>query len=173
MTSPKPSRLRSMLLASVAAAVLAIGAYATLAPGDAEAYDSSTPVTATEGIDNVPVRIFETGARLAASSPFSSSTFTNRGAKGITLYVDVTGSMASGTLVVKLQGKDPVSGKFKDITSVATASLTGAGTTAVTLYPGVAETANVSISDVLPYQWKAVATVTSGMTFSVGGAVAK
>ena len=48
------------------------------------------------------------------------------------------------------------------------------GTANLMLYPGVAETANVSVSDVLPKMWRVVATIggtTPSFTFSLGASV--
>lgn len=93
--------------------------------------------------------------------------------KGLQLYMDITAkSGTSPTLDVKLQVKDPVSAKFIDMTSVNFAQKTDTFTGYLSVYPGVAETANVSINDTLPKTWRIVCTIggtdTPTFTFSLG-----
>ena len=51
----------------------------------------------------------------------------------------------------------------------AFAAQTATGTKMLTIYPGIAETANVSVSDVLPKTWRVVATQSgsTSMTYSI------
>ena len=93
-----------------------------------------------------------------------------RGARGIHLVLDITVD-AGGTLDVKLQRKDPLSGKYVDIPGASFPQQSGVGTTELTVFPGIAETANVSVSDVLSEVWRAVATMATSpdMTFSLAG----
>lgn len=90
--------------------------------------------------------------------------------RGVKVAVDVTAiTGTSPTLVVTLQGKDPGSGKY--FTLLASASITATGTTVMTVYPGVAASANVSVSDVVPRTWRAISTVGGtgpAVTFTVG-----
>lgn len=107
--------------------------------------------------------IFESSQRTAAA--YNSDEFHNPSALGVDIFVNVTA--ATGTVTVKLQKKDPVSGDWKDIAGATTAALSADA--AFTVYPGIAETANVSISDHLGPVWRVVATVaTDVVTFSVG-----
>ena len=69
-----------------------------------------------------------------------------------------------------MQVLDPVSGTWIDLAGAAFPAQTGTGAAMLTIYPGIAETANVSVSDVLPRNWRVVATMsgTTSMTFSIG-----
>lgn len=113
---------------------------------------------------------------------FSSGTITattnsndqqNLGRRGLRLVLDVTAiSGTSPTLDVKLQAKDFASGKYIDITGAAFAQKTATGTDDLVIYPGITSTANRRVSDVLPREWRIVATVggtTPSVTFSLAG----
>lgn len=93
---------------------------------------------------------------------------TNTYWRGGVFYLNVS-SIDSGspTLDVKLQGKDGASGNYVDIAGAAFAQQSSTTTVALTVYPGVAETANVSVSDVIPYTWRAVGTVAGTSTPTV------
>lgn len=80
------------------------------------------------------------------------------------MYLDITASSGTTeTLDVKLQAKDAaLSGVYFDIPGAAFAQATDTTNQMLTIYPGIAETANVSVSDILPRNWRAVATVGSG-----------
>lgn len=88
----------------------------------------------------------------------------------------VTG--VSPTLVVKIQGKDPVSATYYDIPGAAFASQAAAGAAGVALalavHPGLPVTAGVSANAVLPRTFRAVWTLggtTPGFTFSLGASL--
>lgn len=123
---------------------------------------------------NHEITVFASAARAEGDSPFTSADLINRYGRGVVLYLDITdASGTSPTLDIKVQGKDPVSGKYFDIADGAFAQQTGTGTVVLTIYPGIAETANVSASDVIPTTWRVHVTVGSGgadgsFTFSIG-----
>ena len=92
----------------------------------------------------------------------------NTGARGVDLFVDTTSSTA-GTLTVKIQKKDPASGNWYDMAGASSGSIADPADVLLTIYPGIAETANVSVSDHLGLVWRVHATVgTAAVTFSVG-----
>jgi hypothetical protein len=95
-------------------------------------------------------------------------------AVGVHLVLDITAvSGTNPTLDVKLQRYDPASAKWVDLTSAAWAQKTGTGTSDLTVYPGIAETANLSVSDVMTEElrivWTIGGTATPTFTFSIGG----
>lgn len=109
----------------------------------------------------------------AAETANGSAAFDNQiGARGIHCVLDITAaSGTTPTLDVKLQRFDPTSGKYVDLPGAAFAQKTAAGTSDLTIYPGIAETANVSVSDVLTENLKAVWTIggtTPSFTFTLG-----
>lgn len=107
-------------------------------------------------------------ASAARTATTSSDDQENSGWRGVLLTLDITAWNAT-SLDVKVQMKDATSGKYVDIPSAAFAQKTGTGTDTLVIYPGVAETANRSVSDVIPATWKVVATqVGTSATYSVG-----
>ena len=92
----------------------------------------------------------------------------NYWAKGVDIFTDTTTSGA-GTVTVKIQKKDPASGTWFDLTSGTGAAIADPANEILTIYPGIAETANVSVSDHLGFIWRVHVTVgTAAVTFSVG-----
>lgn len=93
----------------------------------------------------------------------TSADQTNRDATGIMVYCNVNAVPGIQTLQVKLQGKDPLSGTYYDISSNLVAVATGLillkvlnGITSV-----AAAVTGQSAADVLPYIWR-LQTVHSG-----------
>lgn len=74
-------------------------------------------------------------------------------ARGIKLFLS-PGSFGSGAsaITVTIQGKDPVSGSY--YTLLTSASLTASTFSVLSVYPGLAVSANVSANDVLPPVWR-------------------
>lgn len=112
----------------------------------------------------------------ARTSSVNSADQTNERHKGVRLIVDITAlSGTSPTLDVKLQGKDPASGDYYDVPGVAFSQLNNTGMTTLLVYPGVAETANESVSDCLPDVWRISTTIggsaTPTVTYSVGASL--
>ncbi|MGH6933669.1 MAG: hypothetical protein ACREEE_14695 [Dongiaceae bacterium] len=97
----------------------------------------------------------------------------NRTGRGVRLWLNITAASGSTpTLDIKLQWKDPVSGLYFDIPGANFPQKPAAGTDDLTVYPGIAETATEAVSDVIPRNWRAVATIggtTPSFTFSLGG----
>ena len=89
-------------------------------------------------------------------------------AKGVDIFVNTT-STTAGTVTVKLQKKDPASGTWFDLAGAASTAIADPADENFSVYPGIAETANVSVSDHLGLIWRVHATVgTAAVTFSVG-----
>lgn len=108
----------------------------------------------------------------ARTSTTNSADLTNLFARGVRLHLDIdAASGTTPTLDIKVQAKDSLSGNYFDIPGAAFTQKTAAGTDDLTVYPGVAETANETVSDVIPRTWRVVATIggtTPSFTFSVG-----
>jgi hypothetical protein len=89
------------------------------------------------------------------------------GLKGGKFYLKATA--VTGTLDVKIQSLDELTGTWHDIPGGAFAQKSDAATAELVIFPGVAETANVSVSDVLGSPIRAVATIGTGPSvFSLG-----
>jgi len=98
----------------------------------------------------------------------------NPACRGVRLYLDVTAaSGTTPTLDVKVQTKDPASGTYADLPGAVFTQKTAVSFDDLTIYPGIAETANETVSDALSATWRLVATIGGGtpsFTFSVGAA---
>lgn len=119
------------------------------------------------------VTVFASAARTATTTN-SSDQDNDPQQKGVRLFLDITAvSGTSPTLDVKLQVKDPVSAKYEDMAGAAFAQKTGTGQDIITIYPGIAETADESVSDILGSTWRIVATIggtaTPTFTYSLSG----
>jgi len=101
----------------------------------------------------------------------------NYGCKGLHLIVNTTAAIgASPELTVKLQMMEEVTGDYVDIQNCATTTITGAGKTTLTVYPGVVEAANQRVSNFLPRKFRvayAFTGTTTSFTFSVSANLSK
>lgn len=108
---------------------------------------------------------FEASARAivadaGTSAVYDSPAQLNDGWRGVRLSLNVSAVLgASPTLDVKIQVQDQVSKEWNDLPGAAFSQKTGAGNSDLIIYPGIAETANVSVSDTLSGVWRALATI--------------
>lgn len=97
----------------------------------------------------------------------------DEGYKGVWVCLDITVASTSPTLDVKLQRLDKVSENWIDIPGAAFAQKTTTGTSDLTIYPGIGETANVSVSDHVTDTIRAIGDIggasTPTMTYSLAG----
>lgn len=78
--------------------------------------------------------------------------------KGAMFYLTATENSGTATVDVKIQRKD-LDGNYFDIGGGAFAQVSATGTSQLIIYPGIAETANETVSDVLSDVFRAVVTV--------------
>ena len=93
---------------------------------------------------------------------------TNPGALGVVVVIDATLDAALASVVFKIQGKDPASGKYYDILeSTAVASVT---TRILRVHPAHTASANLIAKDMIPRTWRVIATHADAdaITYSVG-----
>lgn len=104
---------------------------------------------------------------LARTETLNTPDQKNKASSGVRVRVHVTAITASPSVVVKIQGKNP-DGTYTDLLS--SAAITGTGDTVLTVYPGIAASANVSANNLLPAKWRVVATHADAdsITYSVG-----
>ena len=91
---------------------------------------------------------------------FASDEIANPDAKGVRLTTVVANG--GGTVVVKIQIKDPAAGGFIDLAGAATAALNNNAGAIITVYPGltgIADSTGVTINQHLGNAWRVVATV--------------
>jgi len=126
-------------------------------------------------ITNVPGVIFPTLSRshtggVASDGVYASDWILNPGARGVRLFTVVANG--SGTIVAKIQVRDPVTDVAIDLAGAATAALNNNAGALITIYPGltgIADSTGVTINQHLGAQWRVVATVaTAAETFSIG-----
>ena len=116
--------------------------------------------------------IFASGNQLA-SAVQTSSDLTDVPApqrhRGLIVVVDVTVNAGGlGSVTVKINGKDPASGKYYTI--LQSTALSAVATTVLRIYPTLTASANLIAQDILPETIQIVATGGSGgpITYSVG-----
>ena len=112
----------------------------------------------------------ESEPHLTSESPINGNPVDMEGRKGVAVWVNVTADPDTVSIVVKLQAFDETAGLWTNIPGATFAAIAGVShSNALIVYPGIAETANVSVSDVCPARIRAVATHTGGttMTYSV------
>ena len=96
----------------------------------------------------------------------------NQGIKGVAIFVDVTAVSGTPTLDITVDRFDRASGKWLAVVGAALAQITTAvGQIDLVIYPGIAETANRSVSDHIGQDWRIVSTIGGGtpsLTYSIG-----
>lgn len=108
---------------------------------------------------------FDSAARTATTN---SGDLDNGQHRGLHLTINVTAITSTPSVVFTIQGKDEISGSYYTI--LASAAITGTGTTVLRVYPGLTASANTVANDVLPKTWRVLATHADGdsITYSVG-----
>ncbi len=105
-----------------------------------------------------------------AAGPWADAGPTARGVRIFSVVSAKSGT--SPTLTAKVQVRDPATGDAVDLHGSAFAQFTDTGSKDLTIYPGIAETANGSVSDHIGRDWRLYYTVggsaTPTLTFSVG-----
>src|SRR3990167_4757530 len=86
----------------------------------------------------------------------NSSDLTNRYGRGANIYLQHTPA-TTGALTITLQAKSP-SGDYINIPDAGFAARTSSGTAMITVYPGLTNSTNAIISNVIPLVWRAVFT---------------
>lgn len=113
--------------------------------------------------NNIQVSEKTSGSR---TTTLTGNDTTNYNHRGMHLTVDVT-TASSGAMLVAIQGKDAVSGKYYNV--AATATLSATGTTILKVAPGISSGA-LSVNDVLPQTFRIVSTFSSvaSVEYSLG-----
>lgn len=119
------------------------------------------------------VTVFESAARTATTSSrdIKNSDFKNSSGTGAVVVIDCTADPASASVTFTVEGKDPTSGKYYTI--LASAAITGTGTTVLRIHPDLTAAANTVAKDMLPAVWRVTATASNGdsLTYSVGASM--
>lgn len=114
---------------------------------------------------------FEVYASAARTASPDTQELEVAGYRSIHLVVDATAATGSPSVVVTILGVDRVSGKT--YTLLASAAITGTGTTILKVGPGLPVSANASANDALPPVIRIAPVHTGGdsITYSVGASL--
>lgn len=127
------------------------------------------PLDSTTGAQRDGILFPSAAYTSAGGGVHNSPAYVNHGWRGARFYIKTTAVGAAGTVDFKLQNQDPVSGSWVDIPNAAIAQMNTNTSVTLTIYPGIAETANVDIADPLGVIWRAVLTIGGNdVTLSVG-----
>lgn len=77
--------------------------------------------------------------------------------KGLVAILDITAEVATATLDVKFQYRDPIKGVFVDVPGASFAQKSAVGTSQLSIYPGLTASANVAVTQVLTKTLRCVA----------------
>lgn len=110
-------------------------------------------------------------ASAARTATVASADQTNYNGRGLHLVIDVTAITATPSVTFTIQGKDELSGEYYTI--LASAAITGTGTTVLRVFPGATAAGNTVANDILPRIWRvnAVHADSDSITYSVGASI--
>lgn len=103
--------------------------------------------------ENLHVPLLASAARTAT---VNTADQINPGKSGVEIIIDVTAIAATPSVVFTIQGFDPLSGKYYTI--LASAAITGTGTTVLRVGPGLTAAANTVANFNLPRNWRVACT---------------
>jgi len=99
-------------------------------------------------------------ASAARTTTQTGDDVTNTTYRGVRVILDTT-AVGTGSVTLKIEGKDNLGVYYTLLTGAA---VTTVSTNIYTVYPGLAATANVSTSNVLPKTWRIVVTANNANT---------
>lgn len=107
----------------------------------------------------------------ARTATVSSADIANLSGCGITVVLDVTAKGTAPSITLKIQQKDPASGKYIDL--LTSAAVTTVSTNTYRVYPGLTAAANVTVNGVVGKTFRITMTHsnTDSITYSVGYAI--
>lgn len=126
----------------------------------------------TEGADSMRGNVEGTAlASAARTAETNSADITNHNARGVMIFFNVSVASGTGGLQVALQVKDPISGNYERLNTLATA-VTTTGLRVLAFYPGYSTAGNIQQANAmaLPRTWRINIQVGDGSsyTYSVG-----
>lgn len=102
---------------------------------------------------NYEATVYASAARTATPS---ATDLKNISGRGVTVVIDVTAASATPSVVVTIDGKCTLSGKYYNI--LTSAAITGIGTTTLRIYPDLTPSANVAVNSIVPRVFRIVVT---------------
>ena len=121
-------------------------------------------------VDNRDLTASQVLSGVGATATQNSADQLNPYGRGVKVFANVS-AIGTGSVTFSIQAKDPASGTYSTILS--SAAIVANGMTVLTVYPGLPATTNVSANDVLPRQWRVVATANNAnpVNYTVGASV--
>jgi len=115
------------------------------------------------------VTVFPLKARTTAQT--SSIIENDEGAEGLVVVIDCTAVADTPSVTFTIQGYDTTSSKAYTI--LASAAITGTGTTVLRVHPALTAATNTIAKDLLPRYWRVSVAVADAdsMTYSVGASM--
>lgn len=109
-------------------------------------------------------------AGVGATASQNSADLLNPYGRGVKVFINVT-AIGTGSVTFAIQGKDPASGTYYTI--LASAAIVANGLTVLTVYPGLTAAANSAANDVVPRQFRVIATANNAnpVNYTVGASV--
>lgn len=104
---------------------------------------------AMPAVTNKEITLLPSAARIASIDTADQD---NQYWRGVIVTIDATGAAATPSVVFTIQGKSKLGTDYYTI--LASAAITGAGTTVLKVYPGLTAGANLVASDILPRVWR-------------------
>lgn len=107
-------------------------------------------------------------ASAARTATVSSADITNYNGHGLLVFFDCTASAVTPSITLKIQGKDPASGKYYTI--LESAAITGTATNVYRVDPLLTAAANTIAKDLVPDTFRITMTHSDAdsITYSVG-----
>lgn len=107
-------------------------------------------------------------ASAARTATVSSADITNYNGKGITVILDVTAKGTAPSITLKIQQKDPASGKYIDL--ITSAAVTTVSTNTYRVFPNLTAAANLTANATLGKTFRITMTHSNAdsITYSVG-----
>lgn len=118
--------------------------------------------------NNTDITVLTSAARTLS---IDSADLTNHNARGMHLVIDVTAITGAPSIVITIQGKDILSGKYYTI--LVSAAINAVGTTILRVYPALTAAANLISNDILTRTWRVsvVNANADSITYSVGASL--
>jgi len=114
-------------------------------------------------------QVFVSAARTATTS--SNAYFNDEGYRGVRLYINFSAVSGTGSNVISIQVKDPITGTWKNLTGAVSAAIVAptTGPTLLEVYPGCIAVANEVVNRAIGKQFRVTSTAgtADAMTFSV------
>jgi len=116
--------------------------------------------------NNVELTLLASAVRAADNNTPDQVNYNHR---GVIVVVDMTVVPGVDIVTPKIQGKDPVSGKYYDI--LAGVGIVAVSTVVLRVFNGITVTANLAVSDLLPRTWRLFMdhSAATNFTYSAGG----